>query len=457
MKITELLAEANPLDGLVRDPATGTWSPKPEVKPTPQVNRASGVKEPIENIDIDWEQFKAGMTAASLFSKEPLVDRIDGLVYLGIMGAPGKNKIFEPVRMAWTVDDDGNGFMDRAANAPSGSSTWTRRGPDKGFIGGEYVAGYGGGYRGKSSAEQEVIGKYDIVFNHVSFNPANISQSASLIAHELRHRGFHMVRSLPEILEKIPQPVRDWAASANSITTDILDYYKFDNKDRQGQEHLLMYSVEMNNGHVGSDAMFRSLEEIRTFRKIYWIVANAARDYIQTQPVPKGGLKALRDAVDEFTPDNEKITITKAPGGKVEIIATSKPTTNTTATTTSTTISPSVGTPTSAPVPASAPSLGAPTSVVKTPSSNISWQDIYQANKGVIGGDPNLIRPGQKLTIPGHGEYIVKPGDTLSQIAANQRELNNELGQGSRNSRLSKTLVREQDDRVLDQIKRILR
>ena len=33
------------------------------------------------------------------------------------------------------------------------------------------------------------------------------------------------------------------------------------------------------------------------------------------------------------------------------------------------------------------------------------WRAIYAANKDVIGGDPNLIHPGQVLTIPGgvHG------------------------------------------------------
>jgi LysM repeat protein len=30
----------------------------------------------------------------------------------------------------------------------------------------------------------------------------------------------------------------------------------------------------------------------------------------------------------------------------------------------------------------------------------VSWQNLYAANKGVIGGNPNLIRPGQQLTLP---------------------------------------------------------
>lgn len=32
--------------------------------------------------------------------------------------------------------------------------------------------------------------------------------------------------------------------------------------------------------------------------------------------------------------------------------------------------------------------------------SGSKWQKIYEANKSVIGGNPNLIRPGQVLTIP---------------------------------------------------------
>jgi len=49
-----------------------------------------------------------------------------------------------------------------------------------------------------------------------------------------------------------------------------------------------------------------------------------------------------------------------------------------------------------------------------------SWQDLYKKNIDVVGADPNLIRPGQQLQLPGGGTYTVKPGDTLSGIAAGQ-------------------------------------
>ncbi|MCF6746707.1 LysM peptidoglycan-binding domain-containing protein, partial [Blastococcus sp. KM273128] len=61
-----------------------------------------------------------------------------------------------------------------------------------------------------------------------------------------------------------------------------------------------------------------------------------------------------------------------------------------------------------------------------------TWQSIYDANRGTIGADPNLLRVGQVLTIGGSGavpapaaapaadagSYTVVAGDTLARIAA---------------------------------------
>ena len=38
-------------------------------------------------------------------------------------------------------------------------------------------------------------------------------------------------------------------------------------------------------------------------------------------------------------------------------------------------------------------------SLIATKYPNLSWQDIYEANKDII-KDPDIIRPGQKLKIP---------------------------------------------------------
>lgn len=49
------------------------------------------------------------------------------------------------------------------------------------------------------------------------------------------------------------------------------------------------------------------------------------------------------------------------------------------------------------------------------------WRRIYDANKNVIGPDPNVIKPGEDLVIPFPSKlpttYVVKLGDTLSGIA----------------------------------------
>jgi LysM repeat protein len=48
------------------------------------------------------------------------------------------------------------------------------------------------------------------------------------------------------------------------------------------------------------------------------------------------------------------------------------------------------------------------------------WPALYAANRGAIGSDPGLIRPGMALVLPGRSasaRYTVRVGDTLSGIA----------------------------------------
>lgn len=67
-----------------------------------------------------------------------------------------------------------------------------------------------------------------------------------------------------------------------------------------------------------------------------------------------------------------------------------------------------------APVPAAQ----AAKSAAPVANTKGSWQEIYNLNKTIIGANPNLIKPGQKLTLPNGTVYTVKPEDTLSKIAA---------------------------------------
>ena len=49
------------------------------------------------------------------------------------------------------------------------------------------------------------------------------------------------------------------------------------------------------------------------------------------------------------------------------------------------------------------------------------WQALYAANRSLIGRDPDVIRAGTVLVLPGGKpvtRYVVAPGDTLAAIAA---------------------------------------
>jgi LysM repeat protein len=51
------------------------------------------------------------------------------------------------------------------------------------------------------------------------------------------------------------------------------------------------------------------------------------------------------------------------------------------------------------------------------PTGPVTWKQIYELNKDIIGGNPNVIKPGQQLKMPDGSTYPVQAGDNLSKIA----------------------------------------
>ena len=81
------------------------------------------------------------------------------------------------------------------------------------------------------------------------------------------------------------------------------------------------------------------------------------------------------------------------------------------------------------PLPAPVPAPGPPKTYTVVEGDTLSsigarlgipWAVIYADNRAVIGPDPDLIRPGERLVIPGAAQhsYVVRAGDTLTTIAA---------------------------------------
>jgi LysM repeat protein len=106
--------------------------------------------------------------------------------------------------------------------------------------------------------------------------------------------------------------------------------------------------------------------------------------------------------------------------------------------TTKVTVAATVTAPAGRAAPASAPAAAAtaarpgakPATYVVQPGDTLSgiataiaarggWPALYAANRRVIGPDPDVIRPGTVLVVPGRlAHYRIRAGDTLSRIAA---------------------------------------
>ena len=264
-----------------------------------------------EAVNIDWEKFRAGMTALAMDQEELRgYQGVDAIVFLGLMGDPSPRsrpihiRLQSPARIvvltAAGVDLIGPGsgmYLDP-------SHVDSRDYPDR------------PGYDGRTQERKAIRKDYDIAVSHKNFDPAfdaRKTDALDTLAHEARHRGFRILWDTPEIMSKIPQPLRD----------SMQDFIK-DNagKMRDSYEHLMIYAVSMpptEGNAIGPDRFFRSKEEYYKYRKDYKIVEQAAKSYVMNMKVTPGGLAALRNEVDKMTPKDEVIKIMPGPTGAVAV------------------------------------------------------------------------------------------------------------------------------------------
>ena len=263
--------------------------------------------------NIDWEKFRAGMTALAMDQEELRgYQGVDAIVFLGLMGDPSPRSRPIDIRL----------------QSPARIVVLNAAGVDVlGRVSGMYLDPNHVDYRdypnkpdfdGRAQERTAIRKDYDIAVSHRNFDPAfdaRRTDALDTLAHEARHRGFRILWETPEIMSKIPQPLRD-----NMVSTRIMHNT---GEMRDSYEHLMIYAVSM--GTTGNaigpdkDSFFRSKEEYYKYRRDYKIVEQAAKSYVMSMKVTPGGLAALRNEVDKMTPKDEVIKIVPGPTGAVAV------------------------------------------------------------------------------------------------------------------------------------------
>jgi len=379
--------------------------------------------------NIDWEKFRAGMTALAMDQEELRgYQGVDAIVFLGLMGDPSPRSRPIDIRL----------------QSPARIVVLNAAGVDVlGPVSGMYldpnhidVRDYPNkpDFDGRAQERTAIRKDYDIAVSHKNFDPAfdaRRTDALDTLAHEARHRGFRILWETPEIMSKIPQPLRD-----NMVSTRIMHNT---GEMRDSYEHLMIYAVSM--GTTGNaigpdkDSFFRSKEEYYKYRRDYKIVEQAAKSYVMSMKVTPGGLAALRNEVDKMTPKDEVIKIVPGPTGAVAVGTT--PTIKGIVDKVSAAASQGIDNVKSAITPAPKPPAPKPPAVTPTPTQlpkvngNLSGykgsadaQKLKQLNPEIK--DINVIYPGQKIKLPNGSTYVVKKGDTLDKIAAGSGDNNSD-------------------------------
>lgn len=235
---------------------------------------------------INWNSFKTNLAgwAAQTGNAE---NRIDAITWLGIAGHP------EAVRTYTTTGYPGQDSLGKGVNASNSTNN-----PD-------FAGGYFTPHPGLADSDRiELNPKYADIYN---FNPSG----SHTMAHELRHRGFSIIRRIPALIDNMPSEVRD------ALRT-------IDNTDPRttgmGAEHAMLYA--MDNGSYKP-------ENVDYWKKMYMACNQVVREWLAKQPIPQGAAEAFQEDLARIygkpvelvakgeTPESDPEAIA---AGKVEIV-----------------------------------------------------------------------------------------------------------------------------------------
>jgi len=265
--------------------------------------------ENVHDPKIDWNKFKLAMAALATDTDSAGHGNIDGLVFLGLAGDPNSQSVLDvklksPARVGVADPDSSRdlGFRIDAKTVIAGQ-----------YFPNDYSMNQGMSDPGMKLRKEY---RYNIIINYDHFYPATGEIDTSLLAHEARHRGFHILSQIPEIRNAVNPRTRKYVDDLYSYGETIPGLGLENTGQRDFLEHLMIYSLQVPN-QIGPSHMFRSKQEVKMFQMMYRDFDSAAVSYIKRHPVPKGGLELLRKEVDRLTPDNVIIKILPDVNGKL--------------------------------------------------------------------------------------------------------------------------------------------
>ena len=243
-------------------------------------------KEAVNGQKVNWKAFKTNLAgwAAQTSNAE---NRIDAITWLGIAGHP------EAVRTYATTGYPGQDSLGKGVNASNSTDN-----PD--FAGGYFTPHP----TLEGSDRIELNPKYADIYN---FNPSG----SHTFAHELRHRGFSIIRRIPALIDNMPSEVRDALR-----TIDATD----PRTTGMGAEHAMLYAMD-RGGYQPENAEY--------WRSMYMACNQVVREWLAKQPIPQGAAEAFQEDLARIygkpvelvakgeTPESDPEAIA---AGKVEIV-----------------------------------------------------------------------------------------------------------------------------------------
>jgi len=291
----------------------------------------------IHNVTFDWPTLQRNMAAKEFQEAEGQgTNYADAIVYLGLLGDPKSSiSVYNIPAVIGAYNRDAEIRAGRADQGP-----WAND-PESKEIGRGIHGEYGSwdvapdGYQKDWPMAGSFVDKknYQILVRVQDGDDLNKLARANPrvlgdLAHELRHRGFDIIRSTPSLYAQMPAQVHRVGGFGGHETDPSSPYYikwSDENRDANGPrhdgylEHAMMYSIQFDTSSVHEKSMYKDMAQRKLYQKLYKECEAAARRYLDTVSVPKSWWKKLAAKVDQVTPNTVKPVVVNKSDGSTTI------------------------------------------------------------------------------------------------------------------------------------------